>query len=343
MRFLRHLIGCSLFLIFAVSFATAQTPTTSYTVKKGDTLYSIARAHEMSVDELRSMNGLQNNTIYSGQSLKVRTPLTGPRPVLEEPRRPRPNDPVAPSPSEENTITVRTSSSRPAEPTAAAAAYTPGRGKRTYTVQPGDTYYSIGVAMGVPAYAIFALNDGDGSPLEPYQSIWVPEAPSRSSGSQGGSQTYRVRRGDTMFSIARENNITVGELRQANGLEGSQLRVDQVLKIPQGQPAAARKNQALPPVFEQGVVDVYPDTFAGRVLTSGRPYDPTRFTVSHPDLPMESIVLLTNPATGMSTFAEVSDRGPADGRFIMDISSAVARELGLSVGSRDVVQVRVVE
>lgn len=335
MRFLRHLLVNGLMLVVAVSLALAQTPNASYTVKRGDTLYSIARAHQMTVDELRSMNGLSNNNIQAGQTLRVRTAGTT---TLEEPRLPRPNDPVAPRTNSDNTITIRSSEAPPAP-----SPYGPAtRGRRSYTVQPGDTYYSIGVAMGVPAYAIFALNEGDASPLEPNETIWVPDATSRSSQSEGGAQTYRVRRGDTMFSIAREHNTTVDALRQANGLQGTQLRVDQVLRIPTPS-TPMRARQPLPAVYEQGVVDIYPETFAGRILSSGRPYDPTRFTVSHPDLPIESIVLLTNPTTGMNTFAEVSDRGPADGRFIMDISSAVARELGLSVGSRDVIQVRLIE
>jgi LysM repeat protein len=336
MRFLRLLASCCLVILFAVSVAFAQAPTSSYTVKKGDTLYSIARMHEMTVDELRSLNNISGTAIQAGQTLKVRTLQTGPRPPLTEPIRPRPNDPVPPPTSRNAPASGASGAAQPA-PTYTSTS----RGKRSYTVQPGDTYYSIGVALGVPAYAIFALNEGDGSPLTPNTTIWVPEVPSRAA--VGEALTYRVRRGDTMFSIAREHQVTVADLRQANGIDGSQLRIDQVIRIPQPRPNASRVPQPLPPLYEQGPVDIYPDTFAGRVLTSGRPYDPTRYTISHPDLPMESIVLLTNSATGMSTFAEVSDRGPADTRFIMDISSAVARELGLSVGSRDAIQLRIVE
>jgi rare lipoprotein A len=339
MRSFRLLAGLALCLTLTALAAQAQTPTSTYTVKKGDTLYSIARAHGMTVDELRTMNRLSGNTIYSGQSLTVRTPLTGPLPTLEDSRRPRPNDPPAP-PTAGDRTTPRTDREEPSNRD--AAAFTPtSRARKAYTVQPGDTYYSIGVALGVPAYAIFALNDGDGAPLEANRTIWVPDTAVRRT--DGQTLVYRVKRGDTLFSIAREHGLTLADLREANDLTGSQLRIDQVLTIPPPRPTPDAQPSKLPPLFEKGIVDVYPDTFAGRVLTSGRPYDPTRFTVSHPDLPMESIVLLTNPATGMSSFAEVSDRGPADTRFIMDISSAVARELGLSVGSRDEIQVRVVE
>lgn len=41
------------------------------TVKSGDTLYSIATKHNLSVNELKSLNKLTSNTIYVGQSLVV--------------------------------------------------------------------------------------------------------------------------------------------------------------------------------------------------------------------------------------------------------------------------------
>ncbi|EDM43612.1 putative hemagglutinin [unidentified eubacterium SCB49] len=39
----------------------------SYTVKKGDTLYSIATKHRLTVDELKAINGLTSNNISIGQ------------------------------------------------------------------------------------------------------------------------------------------------------------------------------------------------------------------------------------------------------------------------------------
>lgn len=42
-----------------------------YTVKSGDTLYSIARKYNMSVDELKSLNNLTSNSLSIGQKLKI--------------------------------------------------------------------------------------------------------------------------------------------------------------------------------------------------------------------------------------------------------------------------------
>ncbi|AXG69758.1 autolysin [Kordia sp. SMS9] len=43
-----------------------------YTVSKGDTLYSIARKHKITVAKLKSLNGLENNDIFVGQVLFVK-------------------------------------------------------------------------------------------------------------------------------------------------------------------------------------------------------------------------------------------------------------------------------
>ncbi|WP_420574860.1 glucosaminidase domain-containing protein [Kordia sp.] len=43
-----------------------------YTVSKGDTLYSIARKHKITVAKLKSLNGLEGNDIFVGQVLFVK-------------------------------------------------------------------------------------------------------------------------------------------------------------------------------------------------------------------------------------------------------------------------------
>lgn len=48
-----------------------RTSVQTYTVDKGDTLYSIARKHEMTVDELKEMNKLSSNHLSIGQELIV--------------------------------------------------------------------------------------------------------------------------------------------------------------------------------------------------------------------------------------------------------------------------------
>ena len=47
-----------------------------------------------------------------------------------------------------------------------------------------------------------------------------------------GSQGYKVRPGDSLWTIAKKHGVTVAELKQANNLRGSTIRVGQKLVIP---------------------------------------------------------------------------------------------------------------
>jgi membrane-bound lytic murein transglycosylase D len=49
---------------------------------------------------------------------------------------------------------------------------------------------------------------------------------------RAGTQTYRVRRGDTLSGIANRYKTSVRNLRQLNNMKGSTLRVGQALKVP---------------------------------------------------------------------------------------------------------------
>lgn len=43
----------------------------TYTVQKGDTLYSIARKFNVNVNRIKEVNNLISNTLYIGQKLQI--------------------------------------------------------------------------------------------------------------------------------------------------------------------------------------------------------------------------------------------------------------------------------
>ena len=51
--------------------APSGTTTSTYTVKKGDTLYSIANTYNTTVDNIKKLNNLNSNNLSIGQVLKI--------------------------------------------------------------------------------------------------------------------------------------------------------------------------------------------------------------------------------------------------------------------------------
>ncbi|QBQ07145.1 peptidoglycan endopeptidase [Sporosarcina pasteurii] len=120
------------------STATSQPATTpsqstsTYTVKRGDTLGGIAAAHRTTVANLASLNGISNvNVISVGQVLKVNGTTT----------------------SNSNTGTSsNTTTSRPSTQTNSSASTS------TYTVVRGDTLSHIGRKFGLSVNSLMSMN-----------------------------------------------------------------------------------------------------------------------------------------------------------------------------------------
>ena len=128
----------------------APKPTTSgtYTVKKGDYLYKIASQYGMTVDQLRKLNGLTSNLIYSGQVLKVSGASSTPSPVVQETT-------TTPAPIATGQFTGTTTKNV------------------HYTVTGGDTLASIAKGFGVSVDSITARN---GSSIYVGKSLIIPNA-----------------------------------------------------------------------------------------------------------------------------------------------------------------------
>nr|WP_238941945.1 3D domain-containing protein [Bacillus sp. REN10] len=56
-------------LVFSAS--SVEAATTTYTVKHGDTLWSIAQKHQTTIDQIKKWNNLKSNVLYSGTKLIV--------------------------------------------------------------------------------------------------------------------------------------------------------------------------------------------------------------------------------------------------------------------------------
>lgn len=158
--------------------------TNTYIVQKGDTLYAIANKYNTDVNTIKELNNLTNNNLYIGQNLIV--------PLISIPEEP-------PTEQEEYTI---------------------------YTVKKGDSLWAISQAYDITVDKLIELNNLTNLTLQIGDKLKVPLI-----SNDTDSNIYIVQKGDTLWTIARKNNITVEELKELNNLTNNTLSIGQQLII----------------------------------------------------------------------------------------------------------------
>lgn len=151
-----------------------------YIVKKGDSLYSIANKYNTTVEELKRINNLTSNILSIGQVIKL------------------PSDKASDVENEENTI--------------------------SYTVQKGDSLYSIARKYDTTIDRIKDLNNLTTNLLSIGQVLLIPTDTNLET-------TYTVKKGDSLYSIAKKYNTTVDRLKQLNNLTSNLLSIGQILIV----------------------------------------------------------------------------------------------------------------
>lgn len=71
----------------------------------------------------------------------------------------------------------------------------------------------------------------------------------------------------------------------------------------------------------------YSDIFVGRRTSSGEIFKQSAFTAAHRDLPLGTLLLVTNMETGCQVIVRVNDRCPRSG--VLDLTKRAARILGI--------------
>ena len=129
-----------------------------------------------------------------------------------------------------------------------------------YTVVKSDTFATIASHNHITTKAMMDANPGvDPKKLKIGQKLHLPpaasapttQAPTTSGtmdmGGTGTAQTYKVKSGDNLTTIAKHFHVTIKAIQSANGLSTTSIKVGQVLKIP-GTPAPApAPTETLPP------------------------------------------------------------------------------------------------
>jgi len=73
----------------------------------------------------------------------------------------------------------------------------------------------------------------------------------------------------------------------------------------------------------------YASKFHGRRTANGEVFSNNKMTAAHLALPFGTIVTVTNVDNGLTVIVRVNDRGPHSRYFIIDLSQAAAKEIGI--------------
>ena len=167
----------------------------NYIVKKGDTLYSVAKDNNIDVNTLIKDNGLTTNTLTIGQTLRIR--ISEVNEEIEECFGPD----YAPKVDINPTI--------------------------TYIVKKGDNLYNIAKVYNTSVANIVSLNNLKNTNLSIGQQLKIPNNQSNSP----TSTTYIVKKGDSLYTIAKKYNTTVDSIKRKNNLVTNNLSIGQKLII----------------------------------------------------------------------------------------------------------------
>lgn len=96
-----------------------------------------------------------------------------------------------------------------------------------------------------------------------------------------------------------------------------------------------------PQFDESGMASWYGREFQGKKTASGEPFEMNEFTAAHKNYPFGTILLIKNLENGKSVRVRVNDRGPYQGRRVIDMSYAAAKQLDILNNDETMVGIQV--
>ena len=222
-----------------------------YTVKKGDSLYSIAKMYDTTVQKIIDLNNLRSTSLSIGQKLTL--PENYPTGDIVLPNYinytvkkgdnlysiARTYNVSVDTIMKDNNLNTNTLSvgqnlkiriskeSMEEVEECFGEDYTPPSSTSTvnYTVKKGDSLYKIAASCGTSVSEIMNLNNLKSTALSIGQELKIPTSNS------DANTTYTVKNGDNLYSIARKFNTSVDSIKRKNNLSSNLLSIGQKLII----------------------------------------------------------------------------------------------------------------
>ena len=198
-----------------------------YKVQKGDSLWSIAKKHNVPFGEILKANGMTSNSkIKIGQEIQI---------------------PSITKTADNSAVSSATATDKPAEQKAAAS-----NGKETvYVVKKGDSLSKIAVMHRVKVSQIKELNGLSSDMVRIGQKLKIPEGKKAavvSVATSGGTQAlageaiHTVSKGETLGAIAKKYGTSVSKIVSRNAIKDPRkIRVGQKIIVPSSSSSAAKK------------------------------------------------------------------------------------------------------
>lgn len=92
----------------------------------------------------------------------------------------------------------------------------------------------------------------------------------------------------------------------------------------------------------RGLASYYSTSLDGTLTANGERYHNKKMSAAHLTLPLGSWVEVTSQATGRKLRLRVNDRGPYVNKFVIDLSQAAARYLGVDIAEDRSVLIRII-
>lgn len=203
-----------------------------YVVKKGDSLWSIARKYGLSVAELKALNNLSSNTLHIGDTLLVSSVNSTDDNIGDEYYTVKSGDTLwgiarKYNMSVNDLKSLNNLSSN--NLSIGQKLIVSKASSNDYTVVAGDTLWGIARKFNVSVDDLKSLNNLTSNSLSIGMVLKIPPYSNKKNEE---TNVYVVKSGDSLWSIARKFNSTVDEIKRLNSLQSNILSIGQRLVVP---------------------------------------------------------------------------------------------------------------